>query len=386
MFGILEMKIAYVCDFYKPAIGGVNQVVEELAERLAKQDHEVHVYCSDWDKTKRIKPLEETINGVYVHRCFHWFRAVNFITFWPSVLLKLWREDFDIIHSHLPTHPHAFFAAMIGKFRNIPLIHTTHCPWSDAYRSPFGRFMVPLSHQTFARFVLKSARKIIAITEWEDGFIAKYGGSKEKIVHIPNGMDARFFQTMKNNDFKKNWGIKNKIVLFFGRLNATKGPDKFVEAAHEILKERKDITFVMRGPDEGMKATVKRLIGNEKKIILLEPTRDKQEIMKMYQAADCYVLPSYREGLPLTLFEAYAAGLPVVATPVNGVKYELKEGVNGLLVPYGDIRALKKAILKVLDDPKLAKEFMMNNKKKAMYHTWDEIAQKTLQLYEQVTK
>ncbi len=380
------MKIAYVCDFYKPAIGGVNQVVEELAERLARQGHEVHVYCSDWDKTRRIKPREETINNVHVHRCWHWFRAVNFITVWPSVLWQLGKEDFDIIHSHLPTHAHSFFAAVIGKLKGIPLIHTTHCPWSDAYRSTFGKFMVLLSHQTFAKFVLKAAKKIIAITEWEDDFISKYGGLREKIVHIPNGMDSRFFRKLKNNDFKKRHNIKNKLVLFFGRLNQTKGPDKFVLAAHEILKERKDIAFVILGPDEGMKEKVKTLIGNENRIILLDPTRDKNEIIKMYQASDVYVLPSYREGLPLTLFEAYASGLPVVATPVNGVKYEMKDGVNGLFVPYGNILLLKDAILKILDNPKLARKFVENNRKKAFHHTWDEIAQKTLQLYMQAAK
>ena len=49
------MKIAHITAFYTPAIGGVKQVVEELAKRQVKAGHEVHVYCSDWDKTKRIK-------------------------------------------------------------------------------------------------------------------------------------------------------------------------------------------------------------------------------------------------------------------------------------------------------------------------------------------
>ena len=199
-------------------------------------------------------------------------------------------------------------------------------------------------------------------------------------------MDGRFFQKVKNNDLKNKYGIRNKLVLFFGRLNPTKGPDKFVLAAHAILKDRKDIIFVMRGPDEGMKATVKKLIGNESRIMLLEPTRDRQEIIKMYQAADVYALPSYREGLPLTLFEAYASGLPVVATPVNGVQYEMQDGINGLFVQYDDIPALKNAILKVLDNPKLARKFSENNRKKAASRTWDEIAEKTLQLYRQVLR
>jgi len=60
------MKIAHVCPFYTPAIGGVKQVVYELAQRQLKSGHEVHVYASDWDKTKRIKKKEELIEkGLY---------------------------------------------------------------------------------------------------------------------------------------------------------------------------------------------------------------------------------------------------------------------------------------------------------------------------------
>ena len=94
------MKIAFVNEYYKPVIGGVNQVVEELSKLYLKDGHEVHVYCSDWDKNKRISRKKEIIDGVYVNRCFHWFRAGNFVTFFPSVFFKLLKKDFDIIHSH----------------------------------------------------------------------------------------------------------------------------------------------------------------------------------------------------------------------------------------------------------------------------------------------
>ena len=73
------------------------------------------------------------------------------------------------------------------------------------------------------------------------------------------------------------------MVLFFGRLNITKGPEKFVEIAKLILQKRKDVTFVIRGPDEGMRGIVIKKIGNEKRIILLPETRDRDEIAKMYR-------------------------------------------------------------------------------------------------------
>ena len=380
------MKIAHICPFYYPAIGGVRQVVEELAKRQLKEGHEVHVFTSDWDKTQRIAKQEEILDGVYVHRCKHWFRAANFMTFWPSLFPKLLKGNFDIIHSHLFAHPHFVMAAMAAKIKGIPHIHTTHCPWSDAPRSLIGRIGLVASYNLFSRLALNTTDKVIAITPWENRFINKYGGSAEKIINIPNGMDEVFFKKIRQNDFKKKNNLKNPVILFFGRLSFTKSPDKFVEIAKEILKNRPDLYFVLRGPDEGLKKKVQKMIKNEKNIILLNETRERKEIVKMYQAAEMYVLPSYREGLPLTLFEAMASGLPVVATPVNGIPYEIKEPDNGFLVNHSDTKKFAKRIIQILDDKKLKKKISENNKKRAEQYDWNVISERTLNVYKSLIK
>jgi len=377
------MKIAFVTAFYTPAIGGVKQVVEELAERYVKKGHEVHVYCSDSDKYRRIRIKDEKINGVFVHRCYNWFTVANFATFWPSIMWKLWKKRFDVIHTHVSGHSYVFFASLIAKLKGVKHVHTTHCPWTEGYRSLLGRIMVKLTYPTFLRLSFRWADKIIAITPWELQFIKKYCNDKRKIKVIPNGMDEILLEPVKNNDFRKKLGIKEteKLVLFFGRLNPTKSPDHLVLAGREILKKRKDVYFVFRGPDEGMKRKVQEMIKDEKNMILLEPIRNKIEIAKMYQAADVYALPSYREGLPLTLFEAMASGLPIVATPVNGIPYEMKDPDNGFLIQHGDINALREKILEILDNEKLAKKISKNNIERAKDYNWDNIAEKTFEVY-----
>ena len=327
-----------------------------------------------------IKKKEEVIDGVKVHRCFHIARAVNFVTIFPSVFFKLLKGNFDIIHSQESGHPHVFFSSLAAMLTGTKHIHTTHCPWTTGFRSAFGNLMVPLVYNIFMRFVYKTAYRVVAITPWEIEFIKKYGCDENKLEIIPNGVDAILFKKFSNN-FKKRNDIKGKMILYFGRLNITKGPDKFVLAAKEIIKERKDIFFVIRGPDEGMKSTIERMIKNEKRIILLPATRDKKEIALTYQAADVFVLPSYREGLPLTLFEAMACGLPVVASPVNGVPYEMKEPENGFFAEYGKIKKLKEKILLLLDNKGLANKISKNNRQKAKKYLWDSIADIYLKLY-----
>ncbi len=382
------MKIAHVSPEYYPAIGGVGQVVRELAERQVKAGHDVSVFVPDWDKKKRIEKKSDIINGVKVFRCRHIMQIANFSTIWPSVLIKLIKGRPDIIHSHNFGHLHVFLSALASKLINARHIHTTHCPWSDAKRSLAGKIGIFISYNIFSKWAIRNADAIIAITPWELKYIKKYGASSQKIKVIPNGMSKEFFIKIKDNDFRLRHNISKdkKIVLFLGRLNPTKGPDQFVKIAKLILEERKDIFFVIRGPDEGMRSKVKAMIGREKSILLLDKTLDKKELMKTYQAADVYVMPSYREGLPLTLFEAMASGLPIVATPVNGIPFELKNGKNGFLVKYDDLTGFKDKILELLDNKSIREKIIKNNLLKAAQHDWDKIAEETGKLYNKSIK
>lgn len=223
--------------------------------------------------------------------------------------------------------------------------------------------------------------KIIAITPWEIEHIKKWKGNPNKIKVIKNGMSGVFLKRVKSNNFKKNHNITGKIILFFGRLSSIKGPEILAEVGKEIVQEKKDLNLVFVGPDGGMKKEIKKIIKGIDRIYLLDPIFEREKIAEMYQAADVYCLPSYREGLPLTLFEAMASGLPIIASPVNGIPYEMEEPNNGFFVKYGDKENLKKTILKILDNEELAKKIKKNNIKKAKKYDWDIIANQYMSVY-----
>ena len=79
-----------------------------------------------------------------------------------------------------------------------------------------------------------------------------------------------------------------------------------------------------------------------------------------------------------------ASGLPIVASPVNGIPYEMKEPENGFFIPYGDIDAIEKRILQLLDNPKLAQEISENNYKKSKNFDWDIIHRRYMDEYEKL--
>ena len=385
-----KLRIAHINMFYFPTFGGVEQVMYELAQRQIKEGHEVHVFCCDSDKEKKIKIKEEIIEGVYIHRLPYWARLSLNTFIWPSLLWKLYnfKKKFDIIHTHVSGHDYILFAGIVSRLRGFKHIHTTHCPWTDAsFRPKIIRPFLLLNDLFFNKFSFRLVDKIISITPWELDKLNTYIKDKSKISVIPNGTDKILYKKIKNNNFKKHNGIKEKkLVLFFGRLNPTKGPEKLAQAAINISKKGKDIAFVWVGPDEGKAEEVRKLIKPHKNMKYLGPIRGKEKVAEMYQAADVYALPSYREGLPLTLFEAMASGLPIVASPVNGIPFEMKDPENGFFSNYGDIEKLEKDILKILDNPKLAKEISKNNFKKSKDFDWDIIYKRYMGEYQKLLK
>jgi len=381
------MKIAHINMFYLPTFGGVEQVMYELAQRQVKDGHEVHVFCCNSDKYKRIEKQEETLEGVKIHRLSYRARLSYNTFIWPSLLWRI-KEKFDIVHTHVSGHDYILFAGLLSKLKGFKHIHTTHCPWTDtSFRPPILRPFLMINDLFMNKLAFNFVDKVIPITPWESDKLDKFISNKNKITVIPNGTDKLLFKKVENNEYKKKNGIKEKyMVLFFGRLNPTKAPQNLAKAAINITKKRKDIAFVWVGPDEGMMDEVKKLTGPYPNMHVMGGIRGKENIAEMYQSADMYVLPSYREGLPLTLFEAMASGLPIVASPVNGIPYEMKEPENGFFTPYGDINAIENRIIQLIEDPKLAKEISENNFKKSLDYDWDIIHRRYMDEYEKLLK
>jgi len=377
------MKIAYVCPFWDPAVGGIKEVVKALAKEMIERGHEVYIFTSDWDKTKRIKRYKEIQDGIHIHRCFHIAKISNFATLWPSVLFKLIKGNFDIIHSHMYGHPHAFFSALASILTNRPHIHTTHAPWTPGGRSTIGELLY--KYNWLSTIVLKKAAKIIAITPWEINEIEKRGG--KNITAIPNGIENDFFKERKTS-IRKELGIqpKENIILFVGRLDPVKALDILIEALNKELQKRKNTYLILVGPDAGMKNKIEELSKENEYIKRIGEVKLKDKLAEYYQSSNIFVLPSKREGFPIALLEAMASGLPLVTSDVCGLPLINKKGINGYTVPYGEKEKLKQAIFKILDDKKKRSEIGKHNREEAKQYSWDKIADQTEQVYKEAIR
>jgi glycosyltransferase involved in cell wall biosynthesis len=143
-------------------------------------------------------------------------------------------------------------------------------------------------------------------------------------------------------------------ILFLGRLGQRKGSYDLLEAAARIAARRPEMRLLLGGDGELEQVRMRANdLGIADQVDLLGWVRGKDK-EKLLAKAMVYVLPSYNEGLPVSVLEAMAAGLPIVTTPVGGIPEAVTDGIEGFLVTPGDVDALAHRLDQILGDAQLA--------------------------------
>jgi glycosyltransferase involved in cell wall biosynthesis len=177
-----------------------------------------------------------------------------------------------------------------------------------------------------------------------------------------------------------------KVVGIIARLADIKGHCFLIDAIDIVRKTVPDVKLLIigMGKEEGhLKEQVRRL--NLEDYISFYPEVNRSaEFLGIF---DCFVLPSLEEGLGLSVMEAQAAGLPVIASRIGGIPSLIDDGQNGLLVNPGRAEELSQAIIRVLSDPDLAKLLGTQAREKAVSeYGVDKMAEKIIKIYENVKR
>jgi glycosyltransferase involved in cell wall biosynthesis len=145
------------------------------------------------------------------------------------------------------------------------------------------------------------------------------------------------------------------VVLFLGRLGVRKGSYDLLEAVARVAEEIPHVHLVMGGDGEIEQVRHKaEELGLKDKVSLVGWV-GRQQKEALLRRATIYALPSYNEGLPMSVLEAMAYGLPVVSTPIGGIPEAITNNVEGVLVEPGDVAGLAQAIRRLLQDPSLSR-------------------------------
>lgn len=279
-----------------------------------------------------------------------------------STFIRL-RGQFDIVHLHGFSQKSLLLIMLTRLFRKKLVLKLTSVGHDD-----------PLSIRTRGRLAFwcySRADLFVGVSPRLQQLYCASGLPGEKFWLIPNGVDLGRFRPGDQRErqaLRRELGLPEELtlILFVGFFSHEKRPDVLFKSWTRMVSGDLPSTgLVFVGAtrsryyevDSGLAQNIRseaQHLGVEKHVVFVEVTL---EIEKYYRAANVFVLPSSREGLPNALLEGMATGLPCIASRIHGVTdVVIDHGVNGFLVPPGDVGALENALRSLLQDPTFAQE------------------------------
>ncbi len=375
------LKIDVFTDYFPPHLGGgVERVVDEVCRCLARQGHALRVFTFNTARA----PAHEVVDGVHVYRApaIQLTRVTRMqASFSPGLLPLAWRlarsQPPDILHAHNLFFSSTTAAVLLRRVLKRPLVTTMHLGSLRHLGGP-SRLLASSYERTLGRAIVRGSDRLIAVSNDVAQHAVHLGARPEAVRIIANGVDVRQFRpstSRENGPFR---------VACVGRLIFNKGPQYLVEAAPEVLRAHPETEFVFVG-DGPLRPRLEeraRRLGISHRVTFLGTRPDVAAIL---QRCDLLARPSLLEGMPLTVLEAMACGLPVVATPISGTAELVRDGETGLLVRPADPASLARAILRLMDDEPLREACGKKARRLvARGHSWDAVAAKTLAVYSEL--
>jgi len=379
------MKIIHVHHHYYPAIGGLERVVQGLAEELARLGHEVHVVTSRFGAGNR--PKEEVVNDIHVHR------VKSLRLYYPDLTYPLECPDkifgdADVVHGH--SQNSLFVVKIVERAKRLGVKALIHFMAVDAFKDHpnlFIRFLAPHYGRANIKRALEIADLPLVRSIRDLEILRKRYGVEA--MYLPDAVPDYYFTAERSDPdkFKEKFEIKQeKFFLFIGRMHKLKGPQILVRALKYVGE---DVAAVFIGPDDGYLRKTLSLaerIGVKRRVYYLGYVDERTKIEAL-DSATALVLPSladHVEVYSIVISEAWARERPVIASRIGEIPYRVKQGINGLLINPLDSKRLAEAMLRLANDEELAKEMGRNGRKDVF--SWREIAEKSIQLYKQILK
>lgn len=248
-------------------------------------------------------------------------------------LLELFRrQGIDVVHTH--NYCPLIYGAPAARLAGVPVVIQTR------HGQSYGE-----GRRQKAAFRLASllADRVVCVSDDSARSSAREGVARRKLVRIWNGIDT--------SRFAYRGPHPGGPAVMVGRMVPLKGVDTLLRAMALVVRDRPAFRLEVAGDGESLPALKKLAedLGVDRNVQFLGEVRD---VAGLLARASLFVLPSLSEGISLTLLEAMARGLPVVATRVGGTPEVVAEGVTGLLVPPGAPAELAEAMRRLWRDPR----------------------------------
>jgi glycosyltransferase involved in cell wall biosynthesis len=348
------VRLCYVLSHFHPVASGAERQALAQGTELVRRGHTVHVV------THAIEGIaaDEEVAGVRVHRRVETAGAgrlfgVRFVTGVIGALRKL-RSQYDLVH----THQGLWEAVATGLGRRACLggVPTLVQPASSGYYGEAEELMRTRGAFWLRQAILRNTAFAVISADLRRQWLG-LGVPAGRMIRTASGVDATHFHPSTGADAADLEAgvdlLPRPRVLFTGRLHPQKDLDTLLDAWPAVLRHRPaSLILAGQGPDRERLEARARTLQVAEHVQFLGAVSDPAAILR---AADAFVLPSVAEGMSNSLLEGMATALPCLASRIGGNMDLIDEGRTGLLLPPGDAAACSSGLIRVLDDPAMAR-------------------------------
>jgi D-inositol-3-phosphate glycosyltransferase len=380
--------------------GGMNVYVRELARELGRTGVEVDVFTRSQDAAiPEIVPLGPGARVVHVAagpaRPLPRGELTGHLDAFVEGVERVRRREgreYALLHSHYWLSG-VVALELAARWRRpvIQMFHTLGSLKNAVARSEGER--EPEARLVAERRIAAAADRIVAANPVERAHLARHlGADVERIRVIPCGVDLELFQPGDARAARGRLGLEGEhVLLFVGRLTPIKGLATLLRALAVIKADglaSADVRLVVVGGDgderwDGERARLRRLaaeLGVSAWVDFRGP-QPQAALPDYYAAADLCLMPSLYESFGMVALEAMACGIPVVGSRVGGLSVTVQDGVTGLLVPEGDVRAIAGGIGRLLSDTGRRARLGAQAAEWAQRFGWPAITRAVVELY-----
>lgn len=326
------MRIGIFANSYLPVMYGSITSVENFRIGLERLGHEVYLFVPNYKGYEYKNPRIILYPGImYGYRIKY---PLPF-TWYPPIWKKAKELKLDIVHAQQPFSV-GRDGLRVAKGLNAPLVFTHHARYDD-----YTHFIPPLLPQELIKKIIRGkvsrfankCNRVIAPSNSIVDYI-KENNISSRISVLSTGIDWNKFQSGKRAETREKHGISRsaKVLLYLGRIDKEKDAMFLAETTFPLLKKDQNLRFVFVG--EG--STVSEIKKYSEKLgvqerVLFTGLVDQTEVQDYYAAADIFVHASRTETQGMTITEAMASGLAVVAVEGTGVSDQIENGKTGIL-------------------------------------------------------
>lgn len=363
------MRIMLLANHFNT--GGIASYLMTLTAGLTRRGHQVWIATSGGDCAARAEALGARhilIPQLKVKCEFH----PGLYPAAAEVARFIRANDIEILHAQTRVTQSA--AALACSWTGRPYVSTCH----GYFKPRLARRLFPL----WGRGVVAISRPVV------EHLVRDLGVDRALISLVPNGIDTQRYcpQPERQRALRQSYGIGNEpVVGIVARLSDVKGHAVLIRAMNELIHERPGIKCLIfgEGPmEQALRSLVAQLNLTASVLFFNKVSGRTADLFPMF---DVFAMPSLQEGLGLSVMEAQACAVPVVATRVGGLVEAVIDGETGLLVPPGDHLALADALAKVLFDKSLAGRLATSGRERILAHfTVAAMVDGTLEAYRKV--